>query len=361
MNRGDVTDSQPTQPAAPVPAEGPIIDYAKPRQISAPRNRAIDVVRFFAAAGIVFVHAAKSEPFLRWGNVVRFAVPFYLFASLYFQSASLRKKNDRTFLQYVAGRFKRLYLPFLAWSVIYFLARNGQRLVTRRDGGVETDIGLLWRGVHYHLWFLPFLLFWSLVLAAVHYGILSRNRKFRWPLIITAIIAGVVFALIPRPSSWDEVFPSPTYAYVQYWLSLPAVLWALAFAWFMTAGPTLYTVPHSLGVAGLVLTAICCLWQGFVGHVRLIPRGLTGLGTILAALAPWNGTFLSPLAALGKNSYGVYLCHVLILETLRTVTKKLNIGVSPASDIGLFIATFVLSLIFVQILSKSSKTAWLNG
>lgn len=358
MDSAGVTDSQATSPAIIPAAASTIKDNAGARQISPPRNRAIDVVRFFAAAGIVFVHAAKSEPFLRWGNVVRFAVPFYLFASLYFQSASLRKKTDRTFLQYVAGRFRRLYLPFLAWSVIYFFARNGKR-VFDANGGVETDIGLLWRGVHYHLWFLPFLLFWSLVLAAVHYGILRHNRKFRWPLIVIAIVAGVVFALVPRPP--DRDFPSPYYAYIQFWISTPAVLWALAFAWFMTMGPVNYSIPHSLGVAGLALTAVCCFWQGYVGQIRLIPRGLTGLGTFLAAMAPWHGTFLSPLAALGKNAYGVYLSHVLVLETLRTITKRLHIEVSPASDIGLFVATFVLSLIFVQLLSKSSKTAWLNG
>src|SRR4051812_46988119 len=81
-------------------------------------NDSIDVVRFFAAAGVVFTHSIESPFFDRWGNLFRFAVPFFLFASLYFQTLSLRRNRDRTLGGYVAARFHRLYLPFLAWSVI---------------------------------------------------------------------------------------------------------------------------------------------------------------------------------------------------------------------------------------------------
>src|SRR3954466_3676265 len=71
---------------------------------SAVRNESVDVVRLFAAAGIVFVHATQSESLTRWGNFFRFAVPFYLFASLYFQSLSLRRNPERTLPQYALKR-----------------------------------------------------------------------------------------------------------------------------------------------------------------------------------------------------------------------------------------------------------------
>jgi len=46
----------------------------------------------FAAAGIVFVHATQSD---RWstGEIFSARVPFYLFASLYFQSLSLAAES----------------------------------------------------------------------------------------------------------------------------------------------------------------------------------------------------------------------------------------------------------------------------
>src|SRR3954471_20911885 len=70
-------------PAAPVVVPRPV---AKPREtqlaVAGARNEVIDVVRLFAAAGIVFIHAVESDVMVRWANMLRFAVPFYLFASL---------------------------------------------------------------------------------------------------------------------------------------------------------------------------------------------------------------------------------------------------------------------------------------
>src|ERR1700733_16238896 len=68
-------------------------DLAREACAVLPRNEAIDVVRLFAAAGVVFVHATQSPVFDNWGNLIRFAVPFYLFASLYFQALSLRRNT----------------------------------------------------------------------------------------------------------------------------------------------------------------------------------------------------------------------------------------------------------------------------
>src|SRR4051794_32614364 len=134
--------------------------------VSAARNESVDVVRLFAAAGIVFVHAATSDTLVRWGNFFRFAVPFYLFASLYFQSLSLRRYPERTLPQYAAKRFKRLYFPFITWSIIYLLAHSLKRVLSH-EAPLPLHLSVLWTGTEYHLWFLPFLLIASLVMAVV--------------------------------------------------------------------------------------------------------------------------------------------------------------------------------------------------
>jgi len=328
--------------------------------LAKPRNEAIDVIRLFAAIGIVYVHAIRSPALDSSRNLFRFAVPFYLFASFYFQSRSLRRKTDRTFWQYIAGRVKRLYFPFLAWSAIYLVARDLKRVTLLHVGLVRLYPGLLWKGIEYHLWFLPFLLAGSILLAAIHWTTLRNDRRWRWPLITLAVCAGVVFAKAPMPSSWDQTFDNPTYAYVQAWRALPAACWALAFAWFMTMGPVVYAVSLVTGLAGIALTAVCSVQQ-VVHGIQLVPRALSGLGCMLAALAPWNGPLVPVLARLGRYSYGIYLCHVLIAEVVRALASHSHLPDSAGLDMLVFVPTLAGSIVVVLALGRSPRTAWLNG
>jgi hypothetical protein len=83
----------PASKSVPAPLEP--IGPATPSSTARRRNEAIDAIRLFAAAGIVFVHATEAPVFDKWGNLFRFGVPFFLFASFYFQSQSLRRNSDR--------------------------------------------------------------------------------------------------------------------------------------------------------------------------------------------------------------------------------------------------------------------------
>src|SRR4051812_37082838 len=110
------------RPAPAAPAAS--VDRAATRTepIILQRNEVIDVVRLVAAASVVFVHASKTAALVPLCHSLRFAVPFFLFASLYYQSLSLRRNPERPLGESILRRVKRLYLPFLAWSLIYFVA-----------------------------------------------------------------------------------------------------------------------------------------------------------------------------------------------------------------------------------------------
>lgn len=324
------------------------------------RNETIDVVRLVAAVGIIYIHAIRSPALDASRNLFRFAVPFYLFASLFYQAQSLRRKTSKTFLEVAWGRVKRLYVPFLAWSVVYLLARDLKHISMLGIGSVGLNVGMLWKGVEYHLWFLPYLLIWSLVLTALDRGLLRRWSVLRWPVIVVSIAAGLVVALSPMPSSWDETFDNPTYAYVQFWRAFPAASWALGFALFMTARSADAWVPRWVGWLGLLLTLVCSAMQVFQG-ISLIPRAATGLGTMLMALAPWRLPLTPLLARLGRYSYGIYLCHVLVVELVRAVIAKLHFGTSIATDLLIFVVSCAASLAVVKTLSRWRATIWLNG
>jgi len=338
-----------------------------------PRNETIDVIRLFAAASVVFVHASKSAGLVSFCHSLRFAVPFFLFASLYYQSLSLRRNPDRSLGGYIWARVKRLYFPFLAWSLIYLVARNFKRITMLNADTIKLRPALLWTGTEYHLYFLPLLLVFSVLLVVIHWVLLRRDRRWRWPLIVLAVGAGFLFALAPIPSSWDERFvlvldgrilsDNPTYAFMWGWRALPAAFWAMAFAWLMTAGPVVYSIPISMGLAGIALTIFCSVQQAMHG-IMLIPRALTGLGSFMAALAPWNwsGPTFAILARWGRYGYGIYLCHVLVVEAVRALAARLlHLETSVPLDLGIFILGFLGSVMLVSIIGKSPRLAWLNG
>jgi len=331
---------------------------AAPAQLAQkPRNEAIDVVRLFAAVAIVYVHAVRSPALDASRDLVRFAVPFYLFASFYFQSLSLRSKTDQTLWQYIVKRTKRLYLPFLAWSGIYMIARDIRRITLLHLGLVRLEPGLLWKGIEYQLWFLPYLLAGSILLAVIHWTMLRRDRRWRWPLIVVAVAAGFAIACTHLPPQWDVAAEG---AYVQNYRALPALCWAMAFAWFMTMGPRVYEVSIPVGFAGIALTIVCSIQQAIHG-VELIPRALTGLGTMLAALAPWRSSWIPSLARIGRCSFGIYLCHVLVAETVRDVISRTHLPDGPGRDILIFLPTLAGSLALTLALARSRRLAWLNG
>ena len=67
------------------------------------------------------------------------------------------------------------------------------------------------------------------------------------------------------------------------------------------------------------------------------------------------------MARIGRYGYGIYLCHVLIVELIRAISSRANLGPSALLDIVNFTLSFSGSLILVQLLARSKRLAWLNG
>jgi peptidoglycan/LPS O-acetylase OafA/YrhL len=159
------------------------------------------------------------------------------------------------------------------------------------------------------------------------------------------------------PANWDQMHGN---TYVQNWRALPEVCWGLAFAWFMTMGPEVYGVSFGVAIAGIILTIVCSIQQALHG-IQLIPRALSGLGAMLAALAPWRSGLVPVLARLGRCSFGIYLCHVLVAEVVRDFVARIHISDSPARDMLVFFPTLVGSGALVMFFARSPRLAWLNG
>jgi peptidoglycan/LPS O-acetylase OafA/YrhL len=338
----------------------PHVQNERAALVSKPRNDALDAVRFFAAAAVVLVHAVESQALGGWINLFRFAVPFYLFASMYYQADSLRRRPDQPLGAYCVKRFKRLYGPFLAWSAIYFVARDIKRVTMIDYPPLHPSASMLWTGTEYHLWFLPFLLVASIISAVCCRAIL-RAPSLRWPAVTLALAAIVAVVLVHRPQALADDFNGPTYAFWQMWWALTSVLSGMAFAWIVVfSSAPLLGVPAIVGIGGIVLAAWMLVQQALHGWLML-PRALSGFGCMLAALAPWRGPLVQGFARLGRFGYGIYLSHVLVVEMIRATMHHLGFDSTIWLDLLVFALGFAGSISIAKLLARTPKLAWLNG
>jgi peptidoglycan/LPS O-acetylase OafA/YrhL len=331
--------------------------------ISRPRNEAIDAFRLIAAAAIVFVHAVESPSLDNKAHFFRFAVPFFLFASLYFQSLSLRRNSGRGVLQIISGRVVRLYVPFLAWSAIYLLSRDLKRALLLHIPPVAPRLTMLWTGTEYHLWFLPFLLAWSIVLVTVQRCLIARDARWRWVVMGVALATACTmscFRMPAMPPATEMTYDSPRVPALEWFESTPTGCAALAFACAMALGPVAYSVPAYVGLGGLLLAIGCCIEQAING-IQMGPRALTGLGCMLLTLVPWKTRVIPAMAKIGRRGYGIYLCHVLPVELIHALSHKCQLDPSPSLDVATWALSFLGAWGLVVLFEKSPKTAWLNG
>ncbi len=309
--------------------------------------------------GIVFIHSIETPQLLQLDYIGTFGVPFYLFASLYFQARSFRKNPHRRLDTYIQSRAMRLYLPFLAWSLIYLVARNLKHSVFTHLPPLQIELWRLWVGTTNHLWFLP-----MLMIVTIFTGILSRffspYPRLRWSIIVLSALMGTVLAIVPRPDWLNHVANAEGAFYYNCWKTLPSIFLGLSLAWWMAWQPRELLINPAIGFAGVLMTVMMIGNQIFSGYSR-VDRTLSGLGWLIAALADWRGAWVRWLARYGKHAYGIYLSHVLFIEGFQAVMHHRGYGSSVALDLATAGVSFVGAVLTTLLIARTPGLRWLNG
>lgn len=332
---------------------------ARARRRESGRIETLDAARLIAILAVVFLHSTETPTLKRFDLVGTFAVPFYLFASLYFQARSLRRDASRNIVQYVVSRLKRLYLPFVAWTFIYLVARNVKHLFVSDAPPVPFEWHHLWTGSAHHLWFLPYLIIASL-LSAFAARFSNTRPALRITIITICALVGGVLAVVPRPDWLNHISGEEGYFFFQCWKALPSAFLGLALAWILSNADDDSLITPIVGLAGALLTIGTVTDQLIHGYSRL-ERTLSGLGWLLAALATWRGPWVQWMARGGRHAYGIYLTHVLFIEAVQAIAHRAGLGSSIGLDAVTIIAGFFGGLLLTTALDKSRHTAWLNG
>jgi surface polysaccharide O-acyltransferase-like enzyme len=261
---------------------------------------------------------------------IEMAVPMFLAISGYFQ-------GRRTPVA-VGQRLLRLWAPYFVWSLIFLGLRNHEALAAPGEFLFTLATG---RGIS--IGYFVIVLSQMILLAPL----LGRLPSVRAHIIVIAALtaAGVVFNYAISP---DWRFP---------WPALPFIAWYPTYHLGFLVG----RYPQVRPTAGAPLLVAATLF--LVGSIvepaltgyGLAARKLTTLGYAMALFLWFAGPGQhpvrpGPMAWLGRNSYFIYLFHLLPLGKAAQLAARA--GIAPATLRFLFL--------FIITASASAATAWLG-
>jgi acyltransferase-like protein len=320
---------------------------------------AIDAWRFAAAAAIVWLHTCYDGALPNAGNLGRFAVPYFSALAMYLLYKNVQRRPDQDFFGFSTKRVKRIYLPFLGWSVIYFLSSNLKRHFVSHQPLEPLGWSFFIAGTSLQLWFLPYILAATVGLFPVCRAAVGLQPPTRRIFAVVLILIAGTIAFLPAP--WpgetppNDNLPAARYVVLMSWETLPALLAGLAMA-MLGLRPGM-KITAALGVIVLIGATAWILTHGR----NIAIENLAGVATLAAAMSPWTGPLIRLAARGGRYAYGIYLAHALFLEAFFAALGARHIRSSTSQKVLMFAAALGLSYALIWLLNQRRETRWLTG
>jgi peptidoglycan/LPS O-acetylase OafA/YrhL len=290
--------------------------------VKSARNSAVDAVKLLAMFGVVIIHLAPSTPAAELMSQLfsAFAVPFFLMISLYYFMGKLSGSGA---LSVSALRLDRLYIPYAVWTIIYLALRIFKYQVQHKSLELDFIPALFYGGSGVQMYFLPLLLLFQFLVLGVFLMLRNPSRRF----------AGLVFFCSAATYGWigmHENYFGFTDCLIR---GVPYVLGAflLQYAQINPSGRRMNLFFGGLLAALLVMASVGGYHPDWLG---ILGGSLAGYS--LAAL-----TLNLPLNLESRVwrflltcSYGIFLSHVVFLETFEFVAPKFGCVLTPYSFVS---------------------------
>ncbi len=245
------------------------------------RQPMLDVMRLLAAYAIVWLHSPPSADFAGATALGRFAVPFFTAAAVFLTWDGLARQPDRNVAQYVRSRFLRIYVPFLAWSLIYLAFKALKALLLPSQPNDFPGAEVFWLGSFFHLWFMPFILAITLAVFFVGRKVIGRAGRENFTLAV-CLLLGWQIAWLPVDRSGSSS---------SFWQlaldALPAALWGVALAIAWQRGAADWLRRRTVSWAGLAFSVLLTAAVCYLLRNRLA-ENLAGVALLVFALGDWR-------------------------------------------------------------------------
>lgn len=344
-------------------------------QQKAQRLIGFDCLKVAAAYGVVVIHGLGETPKTYWANKVSdfflfFSVPVFLIMAFYFGVSSLYTSDWRNHL---FKRFKRLLVPFYAWSILYLIARLLKQVLLQ-DEALEklfaNPVSLLLGSAGVQLYFLPML--FTGVIAAICITRWIQPNPFWVPLVL---LLGSLYLSMPLQvagGSQDvrqilNIMQSSILAgWFDAWLKMVQPQWFAESAVVIMAW-VLYCLPY-ICISILLLNTKVQLLLSQLANRRSVAIASALLAITLALIVFFHCfslRFLVPVLALvlailsskvltqevawirqlSYLSFGIYLIHGLLTAGLTPILSRLNF-IHSATQLSLLHLLAIATLIF---------------
>ena len=288
-------------------------------------------------------------------SMLRFGVPVFVMIS----GAVLLDRSEPLNI-FLSKRLKRIFLPFLFWSIVYFIftyVGHFQKFSVAQLAQILTD--KLLKGTYYHLWYIYMILGVYLFVPIVRKWVQNSTRQeLHYFLILWAITLFINTDIAKYIPSIEVLYFSKYIGYLILGHYLDKYIE------IDRSKLALYLILFSLGATlTIVSTSYLSITENKLNityYNYLSPNVcLMAIGIFLLGKSSLQQTH-SVLINLDRHSYGIYLVHVLILHYVYRIILPFKFNTSSPFSLFVFIIsisliTYIFSYALIRILAANKK------
>ncbi|MFN8355500.1 MAG: acyltransferase family protein [Spirosomataceae bacterium] len=334
-------------------------------------------LRVVATLSVILLHAGSygaekvgKIPWIDWwicqipNTFGRFAVPVFVMLSGYLL---LGRYNDLT--SFLSKRLTRVAVPFLIWTLFYIVWANFYGVRPERTpweiGAITQKILTGGGGASYHLWFVYMLLGLYAITPVISRWILQATEAEIRFFLLLWIASSTLYPLVSRLFGFQiavelRYFSGYIgYFVAGYWLgnrSFGASSWVWGLVFLLAWAATL--------VLSYLLSSTLGRYDSFASDYLSVNVILMSVSIFMFFKQACNQVVAERVVQqLDVQSYGIYLCHVVILRTLSRQFHLNYTWIHPAVGVlTQFTLCVVISFVLIWALSKIPKVgSWITG
>jgi len=314
---------------------------------TAERNQNIEIIRIIASLGVIAIHVHSSTYRAEFLSLLfsPICVPFFLVVSLVFFVQSLKKYS----VEYILTKiWERIGLPYISWTIIYLILLYFNAYLNSNINRIFFWRSILFGESAVQMYYLITLISLQLFILGIYTLSKTKSRYYVFLSfgLITITTTYFLFSLYYQASGFRN-----SYYIIGYLLY---IVFAMHYQFsFSSSKYLILPYLYILLVFIVILISVYDLW----GFRTLGPLIFPVCGICLYKIAISFPTIKIPswIKEIMSLSYGIYLSHVVFLELMERIVKKITgseITYTLINKLILTLGVFIISAIFVWLLKR---------